>query len=49
MISGQGKAGKGGKYGIELLTCSEAVCVLHVFKDYSKYLTYFRLFVTRCI
>jgi hypothetical protein len=40
LISGQGKAGEGDKHGIQLLTRSEAICVVHVFKEYSKFLAY---------
>lgn len=38
LISGQEKAEEGDKNGIQLLTCSEAIYVVHVFKDYSKFL-----------
>jgi hypothetical protein len=39
LISGQGKAGEGDKRGIQLVTCSEAICVVQVFKEYSKFIT----------
>jgi hypothetical protein len=45
LISGQGRAEEGDKHGIQLLTCSEAICVVHVFKEYSKFLTYLDFFV----
>lgn len=35
----QGKAEEGDKHGIQLLTCGEAICVVHVFKEYRKFMT----------